>query len=730
MSKRKPTEATERRLREATVKAGLETLDWEILQSHLDEIAVTKSQVSELCGHIRRHTDFICKYPRKEYEKRRDGFFEHAISYVRGRLGQRPASQIASEVQLIKLIERGYRSIVATLARCDIGRRSPEIRVSACIDRACYEYGNLRKLHDKAVAEAAELNLMSGLRLTDDNGRPYSPDAALDALAESVAMTVVMESYTNGWFVKDVVVLPDLPPVGQTERYQSGSTQMLALCWRQWHRVEKRRRFLGGKLTLLPREKLPQDCHPKIDAVITYEPEAKGLSENEVYDFLANKRLQDRLVQTFFEMELEAGLSGGGIGIGDKVDLPPAQIVSIEEAHAGMSLSELLGYSIADDSERPCGIRLLEWVRGYIVLKEVARTRAAAASSSGESYAIRFGRAELIDLLQRCGLAENAAARFIELVALHKSARDMFDCPLIRIGQAEYLLFAPAVIDLNVAMAVLSNLSNRGAELGSKGLAFEGGVQRFFKERRMPVFAFRARRANEEFEYDAVLAWDRYLFLFECKNRSLSGGDPAQAYYFDLEVKSQAKQALRLARALEDFPDIIEEHLGKQYLGMTIVPCVLHSLPYSRIGKLGGVYFTDWSALTRFFSQPYFRIKVPHRIGNKVLLHRTAMRRLWEGDVPTAKDFLKQIEEPFQLSLSLQHLDISLTDFIISESEVVVTSDIFRAEMTTRSISNAVGVDADRVLKEIAEVGEYAKAFRSKLDARNNKERKDGEKAK
>jgi hypothetical protein len=53
-----------------------------------------------------------------------------------------------------------------------------------------------------------------------------------------------------------------------------------------------------------------------------------------------------------------------------------------------------------------------------------------------------------------------------------------------------------------------------------------------------------------------------------------------------------------------------------------------HSLPYSRIGATSGVYFIDASALTRFFQQPYFRIKVPHRIGPTTLLHRTAIKKL------------------------------------------------------------------------------------------------------
>jgi hypothetical protein len=39
----------------------------------------------------------------------------------------------------------------------------------------------------------------------------------------------------------------------------------------------------------------------------------------------------------------------------------------------------------------------------------------------------------------------------------------MFDCPLIRLQDGKIPLFAPAVVDANIAMTVLSNLSNRRA---------------------------------------------------------------------------------------------------------------------------------------------------------------------------------------------------------------------------------------------------------------------------
>jgi len=707
-----------KRLREQVVKSALATLDWDALKEHFEDIVLSRGQVTEACCHIRRSTDLICKYPRKDFERRRARFLNKLRSYAEAHFGVEAANEIDTEVALIERIEQGYRNILNVLEGCAIGKQPATVRVGGSISLACYEYQNLLRRGDKSHTETKELNLMSGIHLQDDDGNTFSVDAVIEGLSESVAMTLIMEAYKNSWFDGDVVVLPELPKVGEERRFQSGATQVLALFWRQWQRVEKRCRFLGGELRVCVGDDRPAGLPDAVETLIDYIPPEEGLSEREVYDYLANIRLQDRLVQTFMGMEVEYRLSEKGVGISDGAVLPPKNLVSGEEAHAGVSLSETLGYSIVDDDERPGGIRLLEWVRGYAVLKEIARSRTAKNDASGDDYAILLTESELINILQACGLEGDLAPQFIALTCLQRSSRDMFDCPLVRVGLSSYLLFAPSVIDLNISRVVLSNLSNRGADLGRKGKAFEQSMCEVFRKRGMDVFAFKVHRDGQEFEYDAVVPWEGHLFVFECKNRSLSGNDPVQTYYFDLEVASQAKQVRRLADALAENPDIIEQKMGAQYVGMRIVPCVLHSLPYSRIGDLDGVYFTDASALTRFFDQPYFRIKVLHRIGATTLLHRTAIKKLWKGEEPTVEDFLKQLEEPFQLELSLKHLDVSPLQFVLSESEIAVTYELVRTEMTARSVCEAVGVDADKVLQEIALISEKAAAIRTEFGKR------------
>ena len=702
-------------LREDLVKEALAEVDWPKLRSHLDSIELSEDTLMELCGHIRRYSDWIAKYPRKGFEKRREKFFSKLAEYAGQRLGALAPEKVTAVLALIKLIEHGYRAILDVLDKCVIGKQPPAVRVSACVSRACYEYQDLLCRGDKALKKAKELDAMAGIEIRDDNGNVISPDAVIEGLAASVAMTLIMEAYKNDWFVNDVVVLPALPAIGEQERFQSGATQVMALFWRHWQRLEKRRRFLDGEIRTLKGAQKPPGTPARVEAVIQYFPAEEGMSEREVYDYLANSRLKDRLLQTFMEMDVELRITDRSIGIDGPAKLPPDDLVSPEEGHAGVSLSEILGYSIVDDMERPGGLRLLEWVRGYAVLKELVQARAHNEKTSGGDFALVFSEVELLDILERCGLERTVAAQFIDRALLHKSSRDMFDCPLVRLRDGNILLFAPAVIDVNIPLAVLSNLSNRGEELSRKGKAFEAHVRDVFRRNNIEVFAFKATRDGQQFEYDAVIVWGDYIFVFECKNRTLSGNDPAQAYYFDLEVHSQAKQAARLANALVQYPDIVEREIGAQHVGKTVIPCVLHSLPYSRLDPLDGVYFTDASALTRFLQQQYFRVKVPHRIGNATLLHRTALKKFWKGDKPTADDFIRELAKPFPLELSMNHLELMEFEFAVSSSEEVATMELTRTPMTTRSVCEAVGADPDAVFREIAEISQQARKLRPRV---------------
>src|SRR4051812_37589148 len=111
------------------VKKALAEVDWALLKSHLDSIVLSEGALTELCGHIRRYSDWIAKYPRKSFENRRETFFKELAAYAGHRLGKRAPETVTAVLALTEFIEHGYRAILDTLDQCAIGKQPPAVRV-------------------------------------------------------------------------------------------------------------------------------------------------------------------------------------------------------------------------------------------------------------------------------------------------------------------------------------------------------------------------------------------------------------------------------------------------------------------------------------------------------------------------------------------------------------------------------------------------------------------------
>src|SRR5262249_45503975 len=183
-------------------------------------------------------------------------------------------------------------------------------------------------------------------------------------LVAALTITLQMEAHKNGWFdTSGTVVLPTLPVVGDDECYKAGSTEVAAMFWRQWRRTAEARRLPRGAFDEVAAPNLPPGVPERLLRVTVYRPD-----EREVVDYVANERLNDRLGQTLLEMLTETSLAAQDVGIQNGAPLIPGAFVSAAEGHSAVSLSEILSYDIAGDDERPGGLRLVEWLRGYAVL--------------------------------------------------------------------------------------------------------------------------------------------------------------------------------------------------------------------------------------------------------------------------------------------------------------------------------------------------------------------------
>lgn len=691
-----PSLASPQRMKENLVKQALKTFVWEPFKQHLSTIQLDENSLFELFSHIRQSTDFLIKRPDQAREVARATFVEELRKFIENHFGADAAVLLRDEIAVIQRIETGYQEILRTQEATVAAKLLPETQASAALSRSVNAFEELMRAFRSAIRHRKELTLQS-FRIRQIEGSSYSPDGVLASIVDITTMTLMLLGHRYQWFdSQKFLVLPMLPNVTDDEIYKAGLTEVLAGSWRHWERMEQRCRYFGGAIKVFTGGNLPEWAPEGAETAIEYD----HIAEGEFFDYLANERLNDRLIQTFQEMMLQTNMQSKASGIAGPLSLPPGAFVSPQEAHSGVSLCEILGYSIVDDKERPCGLRLIEWIRGFATLQCLVDERYARDGKTGLCFTVP--RETLIATLDRVGLKDGAAETFIDQASLRASSRDLFDQPLIRMQDGSLLLFGPSVLNADPARVTLSAIGNKGQQLGRKGKAFEQEMLRFFEKQGFAAKSFKFKRNDEEFEYDVVVPWGDHVFILECKNRTLSGHNPVAAYYFALEIMSAVKQVKRLAAAFAVHADIVLELTGIDVTNKTIVPCVVNSLPYAMKGEQEGAFVTDASGLKRFFQDRHFHIIRPHHLKGKAatILHRTAIKTLWKGDKPTPADLMGYLNDQLQLQLLTGHAKTPRHGFGLGERTVVAVADLAHEEPTAASIAKLFSVDEKQVKRE------------------------------
>lgn len=142
---------TEPRLSEGAVKDALDALSWPDLKAHLDGLDLHEILVKELLGHIRRCNRLLLKHPDPAREPRRDELLDKLADYLNDRLGDDARSWCERERATLRMIENGYRSILAFLANCEVSKLLPEVRVAAYLQRANAQYKDVSARVDAAA---------------------------------------------------------------------------------------------------------------------------------------------------------------------------------------------------------------------------------------------------------------------------------------------------------------------------------------------------------------------------------------------------------------------------------------------------------------------------------------------------------------------------------------------------------------------------------------------------
>lgn len=596
---------------------------------------------------------------KEDWPVRRKTFIDR-IAKELARIDADAAASLHALPDVLSTVDENFAKILEQTARSPGASLPPLTQVAAAADLACQVLETLLQGVEKDTEEGPELRLRSNFSI---EGHAINPDTELLGVLKAVSSTVILIAYQNGWLnTAGEIVLPQAlqrPTNADVEAVQS--VLDCAVAWHGWERAQVRVRFAHRSFVrVLP--PFPGDVPAVFTSILDVEPN----HDVELVDFIANDRLLARTIQQFAGL-LSSSYREADPSLEKCTPLAPEAFVSFEEQHGLWTLYEYYSYDVQNDRKRYAGLTLMEWLRGYAILHRLA---AELVPAPADHRCPQLTEVEIVGYLTRGGLSEANARTFLGHCCLTSQRSDIYDRPFVRVGSDQYVFIAPSQRVGILGPIIVSALNGVSATVQRKGTAFEERLRKEIEGPDRKIAYFTKTRSNEEYDYDALMVWGNFCFLFECKNHTLSNNVIQLAYNARKESVSHARQVQRLVDGLLKHPDMLDDDLPEAR-GKLLVPCVVNNLQYTLPDGINGVFFTDSSMIKRFLEHPtigevaFSAGRGPVRRADREII------RLWADDTPTPLEFLRQLRCPVQFVLTNCHTQCRRILFGISEREAV-----------------------------------------------------------
>lgn len=301
-------------------------------------------------------------------------------------------------------------------------------------------------------------------------------------------------------------------------------------------------------------------------------------------------------------------LSNDGI-VGDRAKLPIDEFRSLDEK-ISCYLTSLQFYS-ADLSESLFGVKLNEWIRAYIVLREEAIRFIDNHPKIETPKDMLCWRTKkfFIDLFVQAQISRSASEIILRHFTLQKSAKDILDNPLIPTG--EDFVFVPSVtamIEPAFSLeSLLKNIKAPNHDLAIIGPGLEKNIKKYLRDA-----GVQAEKVEHKKKYDCDVAFilDSVLFLCECKGKYQASDFKA---YVDLENYLMGEAVTQHIRTCEFFEANL--HLVKNKLNLPvnwspgrIVRLIITSAKLGRPLQNKGILILDENFFHAYFTRHKPRI--------------------------------------------------------------------------------------------------------------------------
>lgn len=295
---------------------------------------------------------------------------------------------------------------------------------------------------------------------------------------------------------------------------------------------------------------------------------------------------------------------------------------------------------IEKDNSHYNGLTIKEWFFSFLSLRE------ASEVNKFNSISIE----EIGKYFTKNGIHASKHLHIINNLTYKKEKRaDLYDTPLIKISDGSYLIFHLSIKTSNLERILFSIFSKLEIQITDKGKLFEKEVFRILKKIENEGKFFKTSEIKfsvkdeekPQYQYDAILEWDDYIFIIECKNRSIATTESISLNQFEKKIDDYITQVNRLESGL--IKNKNKHNINIK--GKNIIKLVLNSLPFALDYAIENTYLIDYSSFSRFFSSKQIcleKISTPNHF-------KIPVYTLWTGSKPTAQDFINYLNHPPQV---------------------------------------------------------------------------------
>lgn len=651
-----PTDSLE--FPEAAIHKALSKLSWKLLKKEMDKCPWYKNSLGFL-KLIMRSGSLLNRRPNTDRANKRNILFNELINYVALKEKGEILDEFKKQLNFFEVIDDCFNEILKfegqLSALKDLESRS---RIWSTLNWFVRDSNYLHnKINEKFLGD--EPVLINSLSVTGESGAPVDPSSYHIQQVGALGSAILMEAYRYNWFDSDgAVVIPERVQVSDNEVFKAGAIFYNANIWALLDDLQEQVRFLGRDFVI--RTKSDYENTPKN---FKYGIEFGKNTDSEIFDHIAGLRNFTRESSNYFSIKKDVKLN---TFLNAVASITGSQ--SVKEHHiASSSLSVLLNYDISEDDTVYEGLSLTEWIDGFCGLREfcTALHSSAPEKKALSSELITFTRESLLGHLHSIGMTKEKSVAFIDKVTFHRRARDLFDTPLIKTTSG-YAVVSDILLSSVISRAVASNILSRRGDFKLKGSGLETTLKETFNSNGIEAVSYKRKFSDPEgeYEYDTLVLWEGKLFVMECKNRWLCEGRPVAIYNYLKQVREDVSQVNRLVAGLKAHPEMVSAAFGRIVSYNEIIPCVVGGLPHAMLEKISGIFFTDISVVSRFFSNRHFVVEYgDSEKGDSIKLYDQ-----WGANKPSVSKFLRALSRPIQVLIALGGMDFKAIEVAVGSS--------------------------------------------------------------